>query len=358
MPRRAAPRWCDLLGFPCTNTLMGLGGYPGDRPAVPRHARHARHLRSQHGDAALRRAAGRRRALRRPGDRQSRRTSRQVPRKIIHIDIDPSSISKRVKVDVPIVGDVARGARRADQAARGAPAAARRRGAGGLVDADRGVAAHGLPASTTARATIIKPQYVVEKLCEVTGGDAFVTSDVGQHQMWAAQYYKFDKPRRWINSGRPGHDGLRPALRDGRAAGQSRRRRSPASPAKASIQMCIQELSTCKQYRLPIKIVNLNNRYLGMVRQWQQIVLRQPLLRVLHGCAARFRQAGREPTATSACASSNPRDVEPRAAGGASSSRIGWCSWISSPTRPRTSVPMVAGRQGPDRDDLLGSEDL
>ena len=95
-----------LLGVPCTNTLMGLGGYPGHRQAVRRHARHARHLRSQHGDAALRRAAGRRRALRRPRDRQPG-ALRSEQRKIIHIDIDPSSISKRVKVDVPIVGDVA-----------------------------------------------------------------------------------------------------------------------------------------------------------------------------------------------------------------------------------------------------------
>ena len=111
---------------------------------------------------------------------------------------------------------------------------------------------------------------MVEKLYEVTGGDAFVTSDVGQHQMWAAQYYKFDKPRRWINSGGLGTMGFGLPCGDGRAARQSRTRRWPASPAKASIQMCIQELSTCKQYHLPIKIVKLNNRYLGMVRQWQE----------------------------------------------------------------------------------------
>jgi acetolactate synthase-1/2/3 large subunit len=116
----------------------------------------------------------------------------------------------------------------------------------------------------------IKPQYVVEKLWEVTGGDAFITSDVGQHQMWAAQYYRFDKPRRWINSGGLGTMGV------GLPYAMGVQMANPdASVAvitgEASIQMCIQELSTCKQYRLTPKICNLNNRYLGMVRQWQQI---------------------------------------------------------------------------------------
>ncbi len=116
---------------------------------------------------------------------------------------------------------------------------------------------------------LIKPQYVIEKLYELTGGDAFVTSDVGQHQMWAAQFYKFDKPRRWINSGGlgtmgfglPAAMGVQLAYPDEQVA---------CVTGEASIQMCIQELSTCKQYDLPIKIVNLNNRYMGMVRQWQE----------------------------------------------------------------------------------------
>jgi acetolactate synthase-1/2/3 large subunit len=116
---------------------------------------------------------------------------------------------------------------------------------------------------------IIKPQYVVEKLWEVTKGDAFVTSDVGQHQMWAAQYYKFDKPRRWINSGGlgtmgvglPYAMGVQLAHPDAQVA---------CITGESSIQMCIQELSTCKQYRIPIKVVTLNNRYMGMVRQWQE----------------------------------------------------------------------------------------
>ena len=116
---------------------------------------------------------------------------------------------------------------------------------------------------------MIKPQFVVEKLYELTGGDAFVTSDVGQHQMWAAQYYKFDKPRRWINSGGLGTMGF------GLPAAMGVQLVNPGATVvcvtgEASIQMCIQELSTCKQYHLPIKIVNLNNRYMGMVRQWQE----------------------------------------------------------------------------------------
>ena len=138
------------------------------------------------------------------------------------------------------------------------------------MDADRAVARPRLPASTTATSAIIKPQYVIEKLYEITGGDAYVTSDVGQHQMWAAQFYKFDKPRRWINSGGLGTMGFGLAGGDGRAARASRGDTVACVTGEASIQMCIQELSTCKQYRLPIKIVNLNNRYMGMVRQWQE----------------------------------------------------------------------------------------
>jgi acetolactate synthase-1/2/3 large subunit len=116
---------------------------------------------------------------------------------------------------------------------------------------------------------LIKPQYVVEKLWEVTGGDAFVASDVGQHQMWAAQFYRFDKPNRWINSGGLGTMGF------GLPAAMGISLAHPNETVccvtgEASIQMCIQELSTCKQYGLPIKIVNLNNRYMGMVRQWQE----------------------------------------------------------------------------------------
>jgi len=119
------------------------------------------------------------------------------------------------------------------------------------------------------KSKIIKPQFVLEKLYEVTGGDAIITSDVGQHQMWAAQFYKFEKPRRWINSGGLGTMGF------GLPAAMGAQMANPGATVacvtgESSIQMCLQELSTCKQYRLPIKIINLNNKYMGMVRQWQQ----------------------------------------------------------------------------------------
>jgi acetolactate synthase-1/2/3 large subunit len=192
----------------------------------------------------------------------------EEPRTIIHIDIDPSSISKRVKVDVPIVGNVrevldellkqveAAGTRLVDDALKTWWTQIELWRARDCLRYDRDSA-------------IIKPQYVIQTLYEITNGDAFVTSDVGQHQMWAAQFYKFDKPRRWINSGGLGTMGF------GLPAAVGVQLAHPGETVacvtgEASIQMCIQELSTCKQYRLPIKILNLNNRYMGMVRQWQE----------------------------------------------------------------------------------------
>src|SRR5438874_1386263 len=192
----------------------------------------------------------------------------RADRKIIHIDIDPSSISKRVKVDVPIVGYVAdvldemlklieSSPQRPDpQALKEWWAEIKEWQRKDCLKYDR-------------KSALIKPQYVVEKLYEITGGDAIVTSDVGQHQMWVAQYYKFDKPRRWINSGGLGTMGF------GLPAAMGAVLANPGATVacvtgEASIQMCIQELSTCKQYHLPVKIVNLNNKYMGMVRQWQQ----------------------------------------------------------------------------------------
>jgi acetolactate synthase-1/2/3 large subunit len=140
---------------------------------------------------------------------------------------------------------------------------------GRLVEADRGMARPHCLVYKQGEDEIIKPQFVVEKLWEVTGGDAIVTSDVGQHQMWAAQYYKFDKPRRWLNSGGLGTMGVGLPY----AMGVQLANPTPVAcvTGEASIQMNIQELSTCKQFRLPIKICNLNNRYLGMVRQWQEM---------------------------------------------------------------------------------------
>jgi len=257
-----------LLGFPCTNTLMGLGGYPAtDRQFVGMlgmHGTYEANMAMQHCDVLL--AIGARFDDRVIGNPKH---FFQEPRTIIHIDIDPSSIAKRVKADVPIVGDVREVLRDLIgqlQSAKTKSDAAALKQWWTQIEEWRG-----RDCLKYDRASkLIKPQHVVEALYEVTRGDAFVTSDVGQHQMWAAQYYKFDKPRRWINSGGLGTMGF------GLPAAMGVRLANPTADVacitgEGSIQMCIQELSTCKQYHLPIKIVNLNNRYLGMVRQWQQI---------------------------------------------------------------------------------------
>jgi len=257
-----------LLGFPCTNTLMGLGGYPAsDKQFVGMlgmHGTYEANMAMQHCDVLV--AIGARFDDRVIGNVEH---FAQVPRRIIHIDIDPSSIAKRVKVDVPVVGELKlvldqllselrRGKRKPDAAELGVWWK--------QIDEWR-VKGGGLRYRNSAE--IIKPQFVIEKLYEITCGDAFITSDVGQHQMWAAQYYKFEKPRRWINSGGLGTMGF------GLPAAMGVQLINPGETVacvtgEGSIQMNIQELSTCKQFHLPIKVLSLNNRYLGMVRQWQQ----------------------------------------------------------------------------------------
>jgi len=266
----AAPQLTELvrtLGLPCTNTLMGLGAYPAtDRQflgMLGMHGTYEANMAMQHCDVLL--AIGARFDDRVIGDPAH---FAQNPRKIIHIDIDPSSISKRVRVDVPIVGnipDVLADLMALLEDHRAQRDAAALEAWWQQIETWR--ARNCLKYDRASK--IIKPQFVIEKLYEVTGGDAFVTSDVGQHQMWAAQFYKFDKPRRWINSGGLGTMGF------GLPAAMGVQLANPGATVacvtgESSIQMCIQELSTCKQYRLPIKIVNLNNRYMGMVRQWQQ----------------------------------------------------------------------------------------
>ncbi|MGE5089206.1 MAG: acetolactate synthase 3 catalytic subunit [Candidatus Levyibacteriota bacterium] len=260
-------RLVRLLGFPCTNTLMGLGGFPATDPqftGMPgMHGTYESNMAMQSCDVLF--AVGARfddRVIGNPAHFY------RADRKIIHIDIDPSSISKRVKVDIPIVGyvrDVLDEMVKIVESSPSRPDPATLKAWWGQIKEwqrrdclryDRD-------------SKLIKPQFVVEKLYEVTGGDAFVTSDVGQHQMWAAQYYKFDKPRRWINSGGLGTMGF------GLPAAMGVQLANPQATVacvtgEASIQMCIQELSTCKQYHLPVKLVNLNNRYMGMVRQWQE----------------------------------------------------------------------------------------
>ena len=266
----AAKQLTDLvkaLGFPCTNTLMGLGGYPATDPlsvGMPgMHGTYEANMAMQHCDVLL--AVGSRFDDRVIGNPEH---FFQEGRKIIHIDIDPASISKRVRVDVPIVGNVSEvlddmlkllktSKEKPDQSAlKTWWAQIELWRATDCLKYDR-------------QSPIIKPQYVIEKLWEVTKGDAYVTSDVGQHQMWAAQFYKFDQPRRWINSGGLGTMGF------GLPAAMGVQFAHPDAAVacvtgEGSIQMNIQELSTCKQYNLPIKVIMLNNRYLGMVRQWQE----------------------------------------------------------------------------------------
>ena len=256
-----------LLGFPITNTLMGLGGYPAtDRQNLGMpgmHGTYEANMAMQHCDVLL--AIGARfddRVIGNPAH------FAREQRRIIHIDIDPSSISKRVRVDVPIVGDVQTvlvDMLALLKQAKEKPDAAALNAWWTQIELWRSKNC----LKYNHQSPIIKPQYVVEKLWEVTRGDAYITSDVGQHQMWAAQYYKFDQPRRWINSGGlgtmgvglPYAMGVQLAFPEAQVA---------CITGESSIQMNIQELSTCKQYRIPVKVVMLNNRYMGMVRQWQE----------------------------------------------------------------------------------------
>jgi acetolactate synthase-1/2/3 large subunit len=256
-----------LLGFPCTNTLMGLGGYPATDPLfmgmLGMHGTYEANMAMQNCDVLL--AIGARFDDRVIGNPKH---FYQEGRRIIHVDVDPSSISKRVRVDVPIVGhvkDVLEEMTRLVRASSERPEPAALKSWWTQIEQWKSRDC----LKYDRNSAIIKPQMVIEKLYEITGGDAYITSDVGQHQMWAAQFYKFDKPRRWINSGGlgtmgvglPYAMGVKFAHPDATVA---------CVTGEASIQMCIQELSTCKQYHLPVKIINLNNRYLGMVRQWQE----------------------------------------------------------------------------------------
>ena len=254
------------LGYPITQTLMGLGAFPASDPLsvgmLGMHGTYESNMAMHGCDVLL--AVGARFDDRVTGD-----TSKFCPdARIIHIDIDPASISKTIEVEVPIVGNVASVLKDMRKLIKQSKQ-----------DVDKAALEkwwdqinkwRGLNCMKYDRdSKLIKPQYVVETLHKLTGGDAYVTSDVGQHQMWAAQYYPFDKPRRWINSGGlgtmgfglPAAMGVQFAYPDAQVA---------CITGEGSIQMNIQELSTCAQYDLPIKVLCLNNRYLGMVRQWQE----------------------------------------------------------------------------------------
>lgn len=256
-----------LLKYPITQTLMGLGAYPATDPQflgmLGMHGTYEANMAMHECDVLIAIGA-------RFDDRVTADLEKFCPyAKIVHLDIDPASISKNVKVDIPIVGMVDRVLRDMIQIVKET---------GQQPDSDALAAWWGQ--IETWRETnclhyeqkndLIKPQFVIEKLYQVTNGEAYVTSDVGQHQMFVAQFYKFTKPRQWINSGGLGTMGF------GLPAAMGVQLAHPNEPvicvtSEASIQMCIQELSTCKQFDLPIKIVNLNNRYMGMVRQWQEM---------------------------------------------------------------------------------------
>ena len=345
-------RLVKRLGYPCTNTLMGLGAYPATDPQfvgmLGMHGTYEANLAMQNCDVLL--AIGARfddRVIGNPEHFCSQE------RRIVHVDIDPSSISKRVRVDVPIVGnivDVLDEMQKHLDASEVKPDAVALKDWWKQIDAWRARDC----LKYDRNSPIIKPQYVMEKLYEVTHGDAIITSDVGQHQMWAAQYYKFDKPRRWLNSGGLGTMGF------GLPAAMGAQMAFPDATVacvtgEASIQMCIQELSTCKQYNLPVKIVNLNNRYLGMVRQWQQI---------LHGNRYSESYMDALPDFVKLAESyghvgfkiENPADVEPilREAF-ALKDRVVFMDFITDQTE--NVFPMVKAGKGLS-EMLLGSEDL
>jgi acetolactate synthase-1/2/3 large subunit len=258
-----------LLGYPCTNTLMGLGAIDAADPQflgmLGMHGTYEANMTMQHCDVLL--AVGARfddRVIGNPKHFAS------VERKIIHVDIDPSSISKRVRVDIPIVGDVKDVLQELIAQVRDAqskPDKAALNAWWSQVNEWRKRDCLAYKKSSE----VIKPQYVVDTLWQLTKDrDTYITSDVGQHQMWAAQFYRFKEPRRWINSGGLGTMGV------GLPYAMGIKLAKPDSDVfcitgEGSIQMCIQELSTCQQYKTPVKIVSLNNRYLGMVRQWQEL---------------------------------------------------------------------------------------
>ncbi len=263
-------RLVDMLGYPVTNTLMGLGAYPAsDRKFLGMLGMHGTieaNNAMQNCDVLL--AVGARFDDRVIGNPKH---FAQNERKIIHIDIDPSSISKRVKVDIPIVGDVKDVLTEMLAMIRESPLRPDPDALALWWSTIEEWRARDCLRFDMGKGDVIKPQHVVQTLWGMTkDSETYITSDVGQHQMWAAQYYRFDEPRRWINSGGLGTMGV------GIPYAMGIKLAKPEAEVfcitgEGSVQMCIQELSTCLQYNTPIKIVSLNNRYLGMVRQWQEL---------------------------------------------------------------------------------------
>ena len=257
-------KFARYLNFPVTNTLMGLGCFPGDDPQfiqmLGMHGSYEANMAMHDCDLLI--AVGAR-----FDDRITGRLDKFSPNAtVIHIDVDPSSISKNIKAHIPIHGDVKAALNKLSEEIISKDLKPKN------IDKWWGQINEWRKKDSfkyNQESEIIKPQFVVDSLYKVTKGDAFITSDVGQHQMWAAQLYKFNKPKRWINSGGLGTMGF------GLPSAMGTQFANTDSlvcciTGEASIQMCIQELSTCLQYGLPIKIINLNNRYMGMVRQWQE----------------------------------------------------------------------------------------
>ncbi len=254
------------LGFPITQTLMGLGAFPGTDPQfigmLGMHGTYEANMAMHECDVLICIGA-------RFDDRITGVTSKFCPyAQIIHVDIDPASISKTINADIPIVGGakqvLTEFLRQLDNTEIRPDQAALEK----WWDNIKSWRAQDSFAYEK-NDNLIQPQQAVEELYKVTGGDAYITSDVGQHQMFAAQFYHFDEPRRWINSGGLGTMGFGfPAAMGVKLAFPDRD--VACITGEGSIQMCLQELSTCKQYDIPVKIINLNNGYLGMVRQWQE----------------------------------------------------------------------------------------
>ena len=261
-------KFVRMIGAPCTGTLMGLGAYPSsDRQflgMLGMHGTYEANLAMQNADVVLAIGA-------RFDDRVISVPSKffEKAKKIIHIDVDPSSIAKRVKVDIPIVGDVKNVLSEMIQLwgkQESAPAADSLDKWWKSIEEWRSRNCLWFDNESE----IIKPQYVIQKLAEITNNSAIITSDVGQHQMFTAQYYPFERPRQWLNSGGLGTMGV------GLPYAIGAKLAAPYQDVfcitgEGSIQMNIQELSTCFQYRVPVNVVTLNNGYLGMVRQWQEL---------------------------------------------------------------------------------------
>jgi len=256
----------QLLGYPITQTLMGLGAYPAtDKQFIGMlgmHGTYEANMAMHECDTLIAIGA-------RFDDRVTGKIDKFCPTaRIVHVDIDPSSISKNVKVDIPIVGSVPNVLRAMINVIRDEklkPDTEALTQWWRQIDEWRKMESLRYRPSTE----VIKPQFVVEKLYQVTEGQAIITSDVGQHQMWAAQYYLFDRPRQWINSGGLGTMGFGlPAAMGAKFAFPDQD--VACITGDGSIQMMLQELATMKQYNTPVKIINLNNGYLGMVRQWQE----------------------------------------------------------------------------------------